>query len=49
VSAHGAIQRSGSSGHGPRNRYVATALVDAGFATLLMDLLTLDEERLHPR
>jgi predicted alpha/beta-hydrolase family hydrolase len=41
VFAHG----SGSSRHSPRNRYVATVLNGAGFATLLFDLLTLDEER----
>ncbi len=40
--AHG----SGSSGHSPRNRYVAEVLQDAGLATLLIDLLTADEERL---
>jgi dienelactone hydrolase len=40
--AHG----SGSSRHSPRNRYVAEALVEAGFATLLLDLLTADEERM---
>ena len=38
--AHG----SGSSRHSPRNQYVAQALRDAGLATLLFDLLTLDEE-----
>jgi dienelactone hydrolase len=38
--AHG----SGSSRHSPRNRYVAGVLEDAGFATLLMDLLTEGEE-----
>ena len=38
--AHG----SGSSRHSPRNRYVAKVLSDAGFATLLIDLLTADEE-----
>ncbi|MBI2328939.1 MAG: dienelactone hydrolase family protein [Chloroflexi bacterium] len=38
--AHG----SGSSRHSPRNQYVAKALRDAGLATLLFDLLTLDEE-----
>lgn len=38
--AHG----SGSSRHSPRNRYVAQVLSDAGFATLLIDLLTADEE-----
>ena len=41
VFAHG----SGSSRHSPRNRYVAGVLNQAGFATLLFDLLTLDEER----
>jgi putative phosphoribosyl transferase len=39
--AHG----SGSSRHSPRNRYVAEVLQQAGLATLLMDLLTPDEER----
>jgi putative phosphoribosyl transferase len=43
--AHGA----GSSRHSPRNRYVAAALADAGFATLLMDLLTLEEEQVDGR
>jgi len=38
--AHG----SGSSRHSPRNRAVATTLQQAGLATLLMDLLTHDEE-----
>jgi len=38
--AHG----SGSSRHSPRNRYVAGVLQDAGFATLLLDLLTPAEE-----
>src|ERR1051326_930072 len=40
--AHG----SGSSRHSPRNRYVAQVLQEAGFATLLMDLLTREEEGL---
>ncbi len=40
VFAHG----SGSSRHSPRNRFVAGVLNDAGFATLLFDLLTEDEE-----
>lgn len=40
--AHG----SGSSRHSPRNRYVAQALQQGGLATLLIDLLTSDEERL---
>jgi dienelactone hydrolase len=38
--AHG----SGSSRHSPRNRFVAGQLQEAGFATLLIDLLTADEE-----
>lgn len=38
--AHG----SGSGRHSPRNRFVAEKLNDAGLATLLMDLLTEDEE-----
>jgi putative phosphoribosyl transferase len=38
--AHG----SGSSRHSPRNRYVAEILQDAGLGTLLMDLLTRDED-----
>jgi putative phosphoribosyl transferase len=40
VFAHG----SGSSRHSPRNRHVAEVLNRAGFATLLMDLLTVEEE-----
>jgi dienelactone hydrolase len=40
--AHG----SGSSRHSPRNRRVARALQDAGLATLLIDLLTAEEETL---
>lgn len=40
--AHGA----GSSRHSPRNRYVAGVLNQAGFGTLLIDLLTEDEERI---
>ena len=38
--AHG----SGSSRHSPRNRYVAEILQAAGLGTLLMDLLTRDED-----
>jgi putative phosphoribosyl transferase len=41
VFAHG----SGSSRHSRRNRYVAEVLNKAGFATVLFDLLTPDEER----
>jgi dienelactone hydrolase len=40
--AHG----SGSSRKSSRNRYVATVLQQAGLATLLMDLLTAEEERI---
>ncbi|MGW0228393.1 phosphoribosyltransferase family protein [Actinopolymorpha singaporensis] len=40
VFAHG----SGSSRHSPRNRYVASALNDAGLGTLLFDLLSSAEE-----
>jgi dienelactone hydrolase len=45
VFAHG----SGSSRHSPRNRAVAATLNDAGFATVLVDLLTEAEERLDAR
>lgn len=38
--AHG----SGSSRHSPRNNYVAAVLRDAGVGTLLMDLLTREED-----
>src|SRR5438067_5677859 len=38
--AHG----SGSSRHSPRNQFVAQVLHEAAFATLLIDLLTADEE-----
>jgi putative phosphoribosyl transferase len=40
--AHGA----GSSRLSPRNKYVAEVLQDAGFATLLMDLLSEQEDQL---
>jgi dienelactone hydrolase len=43
--AHG----SGSSRHSPRNRAVAAELRAGGFATLLMDLLTMDEEAVDVR
>lgn len=39
IFAHG----SGSSRHSPRNAHVAAALHDRKFATLLFDLLTVDE------
>jgi dienelactone hydrolase len=41
IFAHG----SGSSRHSPRNRYVAQVLNNAGIATLLIDLLTQEEEK----
>lgn len=43
--AHG----SGSSRHSPRNRYVAQLLNEAKLATLLVDLLTPDEEAIDLR
>jgi putative phosphoribosyl transferase len=43
--AHG----SGSSRHSPRNRYVAQLLNQASFATLLVDLLTAEEEAIDLR
>ena len=43
--AHG----SGSSRHSPRNRRVAAAFQQAGYATLLMDLLTRPEENVDAR
>src|SRR5215471_14582846 len=38
------VHGSGSSRFSPRNRYVARVLQEAGFATLLIDLLTPQEE-----
>ncbi len=43
--AHG----SGSSRHSPRNRFVARVLQEAGLATLLVDLLTAEEEAIDRR
>ena len=46
--AHGVVafaHGSGSSRFSPRNRAVAAVLNGAGFATLLLDLLTSEEER----
>jgi len=43
--AHG----SGSSRHSPRNQYVAQRLREQGLATLLIDLLTPDEETVDLR
>jgi len=45
VFAHG----SGSGRFSPRNQFVARVLRDAGFGTLLIDLLTADEERAEDR
>jgi dienelactone hydrolase len=45
VFAHG----SGSGRHSPRNRAVAATLGDAGLATLLLDLLTAEEEEVDLR
>ncbi|MFC7385279.1 dienelactone hydrolase family protein [Sphaerisporangium rhizosphaerae] len=42
VFAHG----SGSGRHSPRNRHVAAELNEAGLATVLMDLLTREEEEM---
>jgi putative phosphoribosyl transferase len=50
--AHGVVlfaHGSGSSRHSPRNRRVASALQQVGLATLLMDLLTPEEEALDLR
>jgi putative phosphoribosyl transferase len=45
VFAHG----SGSSRHSPRNRMVAAKLHEAGYGTLLMDLLTAEEDEIDSR
>jgi putative phosphoribosyl transferase len=45
VFAHG----SGSSRHSPRNRMVAERLQERGFGTLLVDLLTVEEETVDAR
>jgi dienelactone hydrolase len=45
IFAHG----SGSGRHSPRNRYVAQELNDAGLGTLLIDLLTAEEEAVDVR
>lgn len=45
IFAHG----SGSGRHSSRNRQVAQALHDAGYATLLLDLLTREEEAIDVR
>lgn len=49
--AHGVVlfaHGSGSSRHSPRNNFVAQVLRQAGFGTLLMDLLTPAEEAHYP-
>lgn len=43
IFAHG----SGSSRHSPRNKYVAQALQESNFGTLLLDLLTSREDQLY--
>jgi predicted alpha/beta-hydrolase family hydrolase len=40
------VHGSGSSRHSPRNQYVAQELQRNGLATLLFDLLTIEEERI---
>src|SRR4051812_26721298 len=45
VFAHG----SGSGRHSPRNQFVARVLREAGLGTLLIDLLTSDEEAVDVR
>jgi putative phosphoribosyl transferase len=45
IFAHG----SGSSRHSPRNRFVAQAINQVGLGTLLMDLLTAEEEQVDLR
>jgi putative phosphoribosyl transferase len=50
--AHGVVlfaHGSGSSRHSPRNRFVAGSLRGVGLGTLLIDLLTADEERVDER
>jgi putative phosphoribosyl transferase len=42
IFAHG----SGSGRHSPRNKYVAQVLNESGIATLLIDLLTPEEEKI---
>lgn len=45
VFAHG----SGSGRHSPRNQYVASVLHNSGIATLLVDLLTTEEQKIDER
>ena len=52
ADAHGIVlfaHGSGSSRHSPRNQYVARALERHGLATLLIDLLTPEEEAIDER
>ncbi len=52
ASPHGCVafaHGSGSSRHSPRNRLVSGALNDAGLATLLLDLLTPNENAFDQR
>jgi dienelactone hydrolase len=52
AGAHGIVlfaHGSGSSRHSPRHRYVAQVLSQAGLATLLIDLLTPEEEMIDLR
>lgn len=39
------VHGSGSSRHSPRNQFVARVLQESGLATLLFDLLTVEEEK----
>jgi dienelactone hydrolase len=51
-AAHGVVlfaHGSGSGRHSPRNRFVAQSLREAGLATLLIDLLTAQEEAVDMR
>jgi dienelactone hydrolase len=43
------VHGSGSSRYSPRNQYVAENLQEAGFSTLLFDLLTPEEEQVDQR
>src|SRR2546425_5454682 len=50
--AHGIVlfaHGSGSSRHSPRNRFVASELQRRSLATLLIDLLTIEEEQVDMR
>lgn len=45
IFAHG----SGSGRHSPRNQYVASTLNESGIATLLVDLLTEEEQKIDEK